>query len=738
MTANNRADGRTDGRHDAVAATPSGAAVAVPLVAMPFMGMKSRTDSLDGVAKTESSTMSDSQQSTTVAQPETNAVYNDLDDEQWDNPSRASAEATTAVSDQSEAETTAAADDIPADAEPMHEQADHGVVIQSTTTETSAVADSLEQCGYKPSTGEPIVANVAAHNGSASLDARTDDGLGQEFGVWGKEFIATGEDSVMPRPSGSGLAAAERMAGEKAELDAINDIHDRFAIPEFCHCGGRVEYLSEEFRCSACGEPFNDRDTIAEQATDRAERNRNSWDVTDGLRTRVVITGDMYDDDFRNQLRGRDALPDDIMLAPAERKHATANDNHVARHKAFDRTMISHPTPIACPWADRENGEKTPTVYPSDLLQLEKDVRKQVHNEEREAAVEQLLVGTEDREGILARLEPDAKWHDLTRDDVEVDDTTKRRDTSPALREMRRAVYDALEANNGDADEALFDVMDELYHPGTTCVSQIKPWWSAVSTKVRVRELYEPRSPASQYQVAEVAPINPYAGSTVPGGRTAKVTIWHRSNIAERHEPPHDLLREGDVVKLKNVKPGQFRNQLTLAFTSESQLIRVNQGRGPATSYADAVQPSADAEYSRQDRSALGGGSTITRCTLPRYRRPAVINVEDLDFMASSGAQQGPSKKHRDLGHALMTWHYPAESCPEWFIKAHSELDGRAFDASQVRDEPVSGEEEYVQFHVSAFEQAIENIEAETGLEFSPVEAATVGTVVTHHSVSTR
>jgi len=610
--------------------------------------------------------MSDSQSSTTVAQSETtDAVYNGLDDDQWRKPSRASADEPNADSDRLSADSDALADaDIPADADPMHEQADHGVVIQSKTTETSAVADSLEQCGYKPSTGEPIVANVAAHNGSAALDARTDDGLGQEFGVWGKEFIATGKDSVMPRPSGSGLAAAERMAGEKAELDRINDIHDRFNIPTYCHCGGPISYLSGEFRCEECGDAYADRDGIVEQATDRAERNRTSWDVTDGLRTRIIIRSDMYDEDFRNQLRGRDALPDDIMLPPAERKHAFANDNHVPRHKPFDHTMVESPEPIACPWADRENGKKTPTAYPSDLLQLEKDVRKRVHNEEREAAVEQLLIGTDERDGVLTRLEPDKKWHDLTAEDIDDDEVTRRRDRSPALREMRRAVYDALEDNGGDPDNALFDVMDELYHPGTTCISNVEPWWSAASTKVKVTELYEPRSPSSQYQVAEVAPINPYAGSTTPGSRTAKLTIWHRSNIAERHEVPHQMLREGDVVKLKNIKPGKFRNQLTLAFTSESQLIRVNHGDGPATSYADAIQPDADAEYSRQDREAVRGGKTVSQLQLPRYRRPSVINVEDLDYLATSGAQQGPTKKYKDLGHQLISWQYPVESCP--------------------------------------------------------------------------
>lgn len=699
-------------------------AVVVPVcsVDMPFMSMNSRSDRQKAVTTTESPTMSDSQQSTTGAQDATNP-YDTLDDDQWRR--RADADAAT-PSSRTESEPTKP-DDVPADAEPVGAQADHAVVLETSTTDSDSVGDALEQTGFKPQTGEPIVANVSGQNGSAALDAQTEDGLGQEFGVWGREFIATGSNSVMPRPAGSGLAAAERMAGEQKELDRINNVHDRFNIADRCHCGGDIIYLSGEFRCDECAEVAADRESIEASATDRAEQNRTAWDVTDGLRTRIVINGDMYDDDFRNQLRGEDALPEDIHLAPSRRQDALANDNHVPRHKVFDHTMVNSPMPIACPWADRENGEKTPTVYPSDLLQLEKDVRKRVHDAEREAAVDELIVGSERLEGILSRLEPNYKWHDCTAEHVDADDVIERPDTSPALTHIRRAAYDALEANNNAPEEALFDILDELYNPRSTCLTEVQPWWSGATTKVKVDKLYTPRSPQTQYQVAEVTPVNPRAGRTAAGSETAKLTIWHRSNIEESHNPPHDMLREGDTVMLKNVKPSQYRNQLTLAFTSDSELIRVNPGTGPATNYTDAT---SNVEYTPQDRSALGGGSTISQVAVPRYRRPSIINIEDLDFLASSGAQQGPSKKHKDLAHQLMTWQYPLESCPDWFVAEHRSVDDRAFDFEAVRDEPTDTDGQYVQFHRSAFERAVENIEAATGLTFEELPVTTAEYVV--------
>lgn len=85
-------------------------------------------------------------------------------------------------------------------------------------------------------------------------------------------------------------------------------------------------------------------------------------------------------------------------------------------------------------------------------------------------------------------------------------------------------------------------------------------------------------------QAVYVSDVSPRVDGASTGSEFAKLTIWRRSNL--------DItLVEADIVLASNVKPGQYRRQLTLAATSDSSLVRVHRGDGSAVSATSDTSP---------------------------------------------------------------------------------------------------------------------------------------------------
>jgi len=157
--------------------------------------------------------------------------------------------------------------------------------------------------------------------------------------------------------------------------------------------------------------------------------------------------------------------------------------------------------------------------------------------------------------------------------------------TPQRVRRLVRRLYDT----HGDRLSTLIAASRALFHNGSRPLDEIEPFWPAATARVRVERLIDADHPRID-QVVYVGDVAPSVDGTSTGSEFAKLTIWRRSNL--------DIsLVEGDIVLASNVKPGQYRRQLTLAATSDSSLVRVHRGDGsavPATSEASPGQTPQD------------------------------------------------------------------------------------------------------------------------------------------------
>jgi hypothetical protein len=102
-------------------------------------------------------------------------------------------------------------------------------------------------------------------------------------------------------------------------------------------------------------------------------------------------------------------------------------------------------------------------------------------------------------------------------------------------------------------------------------------------------------------QVVYVSDVSPHVDGAATGSEFAKLTIWRRSNL--------DItLVEADIVLASNVKPGEYRRQLTLAATSDSSLVRVHRGDGSAVQATSDTSPG----QTPQDLDALTWPADLT------------------------------------------------------------------------------------------------------------------------------
>jgi hypothetical protein len=175
----------------------------------------------------------------------------------------------------------------------------------------SSRVDELEKC-------DVVVESSAQFNGDATNDGRTSDGIGTEFGPWGREYVVVNPDSVgaprpeatssirsnpwsaIVRPDGQTAGGVERIAGREAELKRL---HERYYVPAYD--GGLIDAAK--------------RDDITQRVAERARESRAA------PRRRAFAT------------RGRPAF--DVYEDTAERRQARAA---AMRHRAWGAASSRH------------------------------------------------------------------------------------------------------------------------------------------------------------------------------------------------------------------------------------------------------------------------------------------------------------------------------------------------------------------------------------------------------------
>ena len=163
---------------------------------------------------------------------EATSVYDQLEDDQWTREDRAG-------------ETPAVAEVIETDVSPEATPDDGGTTIPVDVPAESDVYVSMDAVGELEN-GDGVVGSSAQFNSDATNDGRTSDGIGTEFGPWGREYIVVNTDSVgaprpeatssirshpwsaIVRPDGQTAAGVERIAGREAELQLL---HDQYYVP---------------------------------------------------------------------------------------------------------------------------------------------------------------------------------------------------------------------------------------------------------------------------------------------------------------------------------------------------------------------------------------------------------------------------------------------------------------------------------------------------------------------------
>jgi hypothetical protein len=114
--------------------------------------------------------------------------------------------------------------------------------------------------------------------------------------------------------------------------------------------------------------------------------------------------------------------------------------------------------------------------------------------------------------------------------------------------------------------DAVFTVLDERADDPTVPIqiAGIDPDANWVTVEGTITRLFDEPATRNQYQVGYIEDDQ---------GTTAKVTIWRRSMFG----PMVRTLQEGDRIRISLGKPGEYNRQKTIAVTSDSCIISLDQ-----------------------------------------------------------------------------------------------------------------------------------------------------------------
>jgi len=621
------------------------------------------------------------------------------------------------------------------------------VIIGTPASDSESVTAVLEQAGVDPDDGTRIVTSAGARNGAAANDARTKGGLGNEFGVWGAEFIHV-DGALITRPTGSGKASEEMIAGRELEANEINDVRDRFGIPDSCRCGGTVELTEDgSFECDNCHSDYTTLTEIQDTAAKNAIECRTGKAIRDARPRRITIAGNFYND----AVRGEDSLPDGISLAPARRTAALdssyldpARDFHtdfiqtesvVTDTTETDDTTVSEP--ITCPYADETRDEAPPTVHQDELDAIDAELDERATRLEQHDLALKAIFGTDSAPGIVDHFHSQTFFTAANEPDVRSNDpaanvTERTRELPIPLETLISRVCTIGEDADSTMDMKL-NVKGQLFHTESTStrsLADVTAYWPAASVRVRVTNTYDPAHP-SQHAVFDVTDASPLVNTTSCEGNTAKVTVWKRSGITDSHSKFHTKFNEGDELILRNVKPSQYRNRLTLAATSDSTITRLTTSNSelPAPDDIPAQDTPITDDGTPQSLSLFESNTTLDRINLHRYRRTTKTLYEPLGIGESIAAQGPSTERHRDYFWALHTDVVTGVSNIDEFYQRPDTLSyTRYYTAADAQTEPPTNVgDEYTVFSHDGFKQAISTVNDTLGTTFEEMDA--VGSV---------
>jgi hypothetical protein len=239
-------------------------------------------------------------------------TYANVDESQW-NKKPAQSEAAETNTD-AEPMVTEASDEMTPD--------EGGTIVQAETPQGTDVTVQMNATG-RTERGDIVVRSAGQMNAGAANDGKTEDGIGQEFGVWGQEFVAIDDTYVLPRPDGQTKAGVERIAAREGEL---RDIHQRFYVP--ATEGG--EFVIPRKRAE-----------IEQRETDRTQRHREELSRQDHAAA-IKPAFDYFDDEDTRQQARDDAVE----------PHHDFHPDHLETASILTTSR----------WADRTNGERTPVI----------------------------------------------------------------------------------------------------------------------------------------------------------------------------------------------------------------------------------------------------------------------------------------------------------------------------------------------------------------------------------------
>jgi hypothetical protein len=515
------------------------------------------------------------------------------------------------------------------------------------------------------------------------VDVEGDDpAFGDILTIDDAEYVAIDNARAVKVPSGASLSTIERIAGETKE---------------------RLEHA--QLARSATDGNLREKD-VKEKHQGKVDRTRSSESVDPDVRKVTPVELAVPDQtEFEQREPARDATHPNADMGPHKPftlEFLEEADGPSLRPQAGGRTE-----PEACRWMDETadhdefvSAAGEPAYSPeTPMEQFARDAEFAEQVEKRVGAVLKKLEEVGDEEGIDVFAAPSL--------------------TAEQILETCAHLADSV----GDGLEFVDHVWDCLFHEGSQPLHQIDPWWPGCTAVVRVEDFFVPRDPAKQRQVALVSDVNPFAPNPNESQAPyAKLTVWEKGE-------PEVTLQEGDVVRIRNGKPGMFNGAFTLSAVYNTSMEIISRGDGEAITSADAerctdrirgerVAPEDGLGANRPERPGFDSLST-GRIPLPRYRQPYETTVADMDFDDSGGVVgQAPGARKYRSPTSLVTFHFP-----EWLVEDDSVIDEDQLvsdrilsSADLVADEAFDEPDTFAKFHRSAFEDAIGRAETEAEL----------------------
>lgn len=499
-------------------------------------------------------------------------------------------------------------------------------------------------------------------------------GVGAEFGrVWASEIMLINKDAHGPTSLQEGSFTDNRLAAIEVPDGQTKTGLDRIAARE-----GYTTHIREmRYEPTVVGGIVDDR-----QREEMLERHQRLVETN-----RTAVT---------NMSVGKWTTPTIGRYAPDDVKEQARRD--APGHRAFGAAHTEgQPAPVDTRWtadANRDRPARRADEVRQPLL-LSREVATPPMPMDPDGAIDKLTVdifemvatSLTERFGVgrVDSPEPEASdvfdadlppavrpYREQTPDTMEQFDNDIMARLGISIASIRRRVQEHYPDDPDDEMRAqlrtIETVQQEVFYQDDNPLGAIQRDWPAATTRAAVTRVVTPDADNIE-QVVYVEPLAPNDTITEAKAEFAKVTIWSASDL------DIDELAVGDIVHLKNVKPGRYGNVLTLGVTSDSYVDIID--KRPAPTRDSDADVSADADYPGQDLSVLEDNPSVdidysegppslhnTRLRLPE--ECAVTG--DLDWR-KNGAEYNKELAHKDPVHTIVEWQFRKSSVPQKYLQ---------------------------------------------------------------------